>query len=820
MRSRNSEARNKVAAVILFAAAAFLQLYPLGLHPARGLVDTQDGLLNTWILGWEHRALAHDPLKLFQADVFYPNANTLSYSEHLLPLALLSWPIFLISSNPVLAYNFAFFLCCLFNAYAMFLLVRHLTKSDSAGIVAGLIFGFSTTMIQQISHLQLMAAGFIPLGLLYLHRYFEEKKLHLSVLFALCLTLQSLACIYYGLFFLSVLVVAFPILVWLNAERIDRSFWMKLVPPLFAGGLIMCVFSLPYLWLFRHFTFERPLVRGAELQNYLAVQTHNNLLGPVLHRFGSNEYFLFPGIVALGLAAFFLSRFRRRRTLPRGVSITLAAMAGLSTLLLLFILVSGGAGIRIGRLAITARNPSRPAFGLLIILSLWFLSSTLMFLFKARREAGEPEKLGRLYLLILGWALFLSFGSGFVLLGATPFNQKFRAGLFSPFRWFYDFVPGFKGVRMPSRYAIFVLLAVAVLAGWGWKVLSERLRASKLRLGVLAVIVLVLNAEFLSIPQRLKLVPVGRDIPPTYLWLKEQPVPSAVMELPLLPWIPDEAMYMYFSLYHRHPIVNGYSGFIPDSTEYLRAMFGNFPSWGTIDILQKLNVRYVVLHAKSYAPRQLTAILRLAGKRFRSSLKLVKVFRYDFPRPNSLEPILGEDYIFEVKPVSPKHVSERPTAELSPDHWTVSSSARPDLLPRLKDGRLDTEWTSGRTKKRGEFIAIALDAPRAVDRIEIPSPNLILNWAVNLQVNISLDGRSWKVASPGYSPGDYTLDLVRRPRASAQVIRLRGRRIRCIKIIQKGRDPNYFWSIPEVRILVLEPAAAPAKSAGSPPTAR
>ncbi len=817
---KNSEARTKVAALVVFAVTAFLQIYPLGLHPARGLADTQDGLLNAWVLGWGHHELVHNPFKLFQANVFYPNADTLSYSEHLLPLTLLSLPVALISSNPVLAYNFVFFLCCLLNAYAMFLLVRHLTRNAPAGIVAGLIFGFSTTMIQQISHLQLMAAWFIPLGFLFLHRYFEEKKLHQAILFAACLTLQSLACIYYGLFFLSVLVIAFPVMAWLNAERIDRSFWMKLVPPLFAGGLIIFVFSLPYLRLFLHFTFERPLTRGAELQNYLAVQTHNNLLGPVLHRFGSNEYFLFPGIVAVGLALYFLSRFRRRRTLPRGVSITLAVLAGLNSLLLLLILLSGGAGAKVGRLSVTAHNPSRPAFGLLIILSLWFLASTLMFLLKARRGAGEPEKLERLYVLILGWALFLSFGSGFAFLGTTPFNQKFHAGLFSPFHWFYDLVPGFKGIRMPSRYAVFVLLAVAVLAGWGWKVLSERLRSSKLRLAALGVLVLVLNAEFLSIPQRLKLVPVGRDIPPTYLWLKEQPAPSVVMELPFLPWIPDEAMYMYFSLYHGQPIINGYSGFIPYSTEYMRAVFGSFPSWGTIDILQKLKVKYIVLHAKKYTPRQLKNILRLVGKRFRSKLRLAQVFRYDFTRPNSLEPFLGEEYVLEVKPAAPKQVPERPTLELSSDHWTVTSSARPDLLPRLKDGRGDTEWTSGRPKKRGEFIGITLDEPRAVDRIEIASPNLILNWAVNLQVNVSLNGRRWKVASPGYSPGDYVLDLVRRPWASAQVIRLRGRTIRHIKIIQKGQDPNYFWCIPEIRVHVLKPEAPPVASAGSPLTAR
>lgn len=806
----------KLTALLLFAVAAFVQIYPLSIHPARGLADTQDGLLNTWILGWGHHQLLKNPFKLFQADVFYPNTDTLSYSEHLLPLTLLSLPLHLLGANPVLCYNFVFFLCCILNAYAMFLLVRRLTRNGQAGIVAGLVFGFSTTMIQQISHLQLMAAWFIPLGLLYLHKFFEERKGRDAVFFAACLTLQSLACIYYGLFFLSMLVVILPVLIWLHFETVDRTFWRRLVPPLAAGGAIMFVFSLPYLHLFRHFLFERPLAKGAEVQNYLAAQTHNNVLGPILHPLGSNEYFLFPGIAALGLAAFFLIGLRKRRTLPRPVSVALAGLSGLNALFLIVILLTGGSGFRLGKFSFSAHNPSRPAFGLLMVLSLWFLASTAMFLIKARREASEPETHGRLYLLVLGWALFLSFGSGFFFLGTTPFNQRFHGTFFSPFQWFYSLVPGFKGIRMPSRYAIFVLLAVAVLAGWGWKLLSERMESGKARAAALVVLVLALNVEYLSVPQRLKLVPVGRDIPPTYLWLKDRPAPSPVMELPLLSWIPDESMYMYFSLYHGQPLVNGYSGFIPYSTEYMRDLFGNFPSWGTIDVLQKLKVKYVVLHAKRYPPDQLKNILHLVGKRYASRLRVVQVFHYDFSRSNSLEPYLGDEYVIEVSPLADAPEREKRTVELGPDRWTVDSDAHPELLPLLKDGRPQTEWTSGRPKSKGDYISITLDRPRPVDRVELLSPSLITNWGVNLQVNVSLNGRKWKVAGPGYSPGDYVLDLIAKPRQSAQVIHLNGKKVRYIKIIQKGLDTRFFWCIPEVKVFVLDrngkPASTPAAS--------
>ncbi|MCJ7611383.1 MAG: hypothetical protein MUP19_03895, partial [Candidatus Aminicenantes bacterium] len=672
----------KIAALAVFAVSGFLQIYPLGLHPARGLNDTQDCLLNAWILDWGHQQLLKNPLQFFQANAFYPNANTLSYSEHLLPLTVLSLPVSLVTSNPILAYNFVFFLCCLLNAYAMFLLVRHLTDDALAGIAAGLIFAFSATLMQNIAHLQLMAAWFLPLALLYLHKYFEEGRLRHSILFAVCLTLQALACIYYGLFFLSVLVVVLPAALWLHAEKIKARFCLRLIWPLLTAGGIMLLFSLPYLWLFRHFRFERPLAAGAEIQNYLAVPPHNILLAGLLHRLGSYEFFLFPGMGAVALAAYYLFQKRAAfRCLSGRIRTFFGVLALLSTLLLLVILISGGTGFKLGPVSISARNPARPAFGLLMVLTAWFIASKVVFLLKKKRQASESDKRAYLYLLIFGWALFLSFGSGFAILRNSPFNQRFHGDLFSPFHWFYDYVPGFKGIRVPSRYAVFVLLAVAVLAGFGWKALSARLRTGKVRVLAFALLVVFLNAEFLSVPQKLKLLPVGGDIPPTYRWLKDQPGDFAIIELPQFDWIPDESAYMYFSLFHGKRLVNGYSGFIPYSADYLRAVFREFPSQGATDILQQWKVKYVVFHAKDPGGRPRPHFLDSASWRLIYNLRLVRSFRYGFNAPNSLDAYWGEDYIFEILPPWTRPIPSRQTVELPPGRWAARADLQPELVP-------------------------------------------------------------------------------------------------------------------------------------------
>ena len=132
----------RIGIIFLFVLLIFIHLLPLSLHPFGALNDTKDYVLNTWIPGWVQQQLFKDPLNLFNTNTFYPHTNTLSYSEHLFPQALISLPVKLLTNNPIAVYNFIFFFSFFLNAYGMFLLTRHLTKNDFIGIVCGIIFAF------------------------------------------------------------------------------------------------------------------------------------------------------------------------------------------------------------------------------------------------------------------------------------------------------------------------------------------------------------------------------------------------------------------------------------------------------------------------------------------------------------------------------------------------------------------------------------------------------------------------------------------------------------------------------------------------------
>src|SRR5579859_6121263 len=69
-----------------------------------------DPLLNIWTLSWDTNTLLHHPTLLWQGQLLYPNSLTLTYSENLLGEALFFAPIFLLTHNPVFAYNITFYL--------------------------------------------------------------------------------------------------------------------------------------------------------------------------------------------------------------------------------------------------------------------------------------------------------------------------------------------------------------------------------------------------------------------------------------------------------------------------------------------------------------------------------------------------------------------------------------------------------------------------------------------------------------------------------------------------------------------------------------
>src|SRR6266567_1487461 len=101
-----------------------------------------DSFLNLWILGWDLRALVHHPAavlsgRVFDANIFFPAAGTLTYSDHLLLQALAVAPIYALTGNLVLCYNVVLIGSLVCGALAMRAYVREISGGSPAAWVAG-----------------------------------------------------------------------------------------------------------------------------------------------------------------------------------------------------------------------------------------------------------------------------------------------------------------------------------------------------------------------------------------------------------------------------------------------------------------------------------------------------------------------------------------------------------------------------------------------------------------------------------------------------------------------------------------------------------
>lgn len=195
----------------------------------------------------------------------------------------------------------------------------------------------------------------------------------------------------------------------------------------------------------------------------------------------------------------------------------------------------------------------------------------------------------------------------YVIAGVLAFEMSLGFSGYT-FRFLYDYVPAFHGLRALSRAGIFVVFFLGLLAAFGFAALSAGL-SRRLKSALVAVVTATLIAEYRVRP--LELVPYPNDPPAVYSWLARQPR-GVVAELPMP--IPEalpgpDPQYMYYSTFHWHPLLNGYSGFYPRSYLNRVRALRRFPDDDAISRLQREGTRYLVVHFGAYPEEDRRPIL-------------------------------------------------------------------------------------------------------------------------------------------------------------------------------------------------------------------
>jgi hypothetical protein len=580
--------------VLVFTLLAFIYTRPLISDPGGDVLGgAGDTYLNMFIIDWVSHSIVHDPSNMFNAPMDYPNPYTLTYSDPQVMNSLIALPVLGITGDIVWAYSFVIIFSFILSGLAMFLLADHLIRDKLAALAAGVVFAFPLYKMAHIAHSNLLATGFIPLAFLCLHLFTERRKPVWAFLFAASAVATFLCSWAYGFFLSFAVLVYLVVFAIVKRKRLVKLARRKLtgaernsilvavvwfVAAVIIAGLVLLPFAIPYLRQQKHDpTFVRSKAEvstySPDVQDYLVAPENSFVWGSATSSLRANT-------VARGGTA--------ERSLFPGLLPVLFAIAG------------------------------------------------FIYLLVRRKKRGNFVLYFYPVLLVL---------AAVVLLGTPLYLFGHKLSIPMPYDLLYKLFPGFKAIRAPGRMDVIVLLALALLAGFGVKWVREKLKG-KASIAVAVLIAALMFFELIPGHMLVAKVESKEKYPAAYHWLATQKVrqPTAVLPFPsydpaspdvfdkseFFNWEPPRLLYDTVSWV---PLVNGFSGFIPQTYYGAVRLTGGFPDDVSLDYLKKLGARRLVIEGQKYG-----GSLSLVLERAKASphLKLVRSFS-------------DQDYLFDLK---------------------------------------------------------------------------------------------------------------------------------------------------------------------------
>lgn len=628
----------EVAILFGFLLLTVVMTWPWARHIRDTAPDWGDPYLNSWILWWDFHQTFHDPLRLFQGNVFYPYHYSLAFSEHNYGLALPLFPLFALGLRPLTAQGLLTLLAFALSGYGAFRLTRTLTGSTGASWVAGIGFAFVPYRFQHLSHVNYLFTAWIPLTLEALVLYLRKPDRRRAVWLGATFFLNGLSVIHW--FVLSLVPLALTGL-WL-AARSGRDVLRDLLPKAAAAiavaGLLLLPFFVPYARVWRMYGMSRSageaLGFSAMPHHWLTSEPGNRLW----HGLGENpppgELSLFPGLLLILLSAAAILIIRKdERPAP--------SVAGAVPLI-------GRRAERLSENAAGAASPPSASTSGRVLLTFDVLSAAVatFALFASNIEplrvslfgreilrASSPARALAILSVLLGIRWCLAWPRAFFWVRHANLRESLRhgtrgdaivigliclvTGFFGSFGmrfWFHralhELVPLFRSIRAPARWAMVADLGLALLAGVGALAIAEawqRRRSGSRHAGtiVCAGACALLLFEHRVAPLSLfrgKADPDGLTRKLATLSMR-----GGLVELPSGQEPHGNYEYVLRAADHGKPLVNGVSGFGVPIVQRIEELTARSPIPDELfDLLESIPVSYVTVREGWLEPSQRT----------------------------------------------------------------------------------------------------------------------------------------------------------------------------------------------------------------------
>jgi len=316
-----AEGRELLVASAAYAVLTFLMALPFSLSPGSQILgDVPDAHMYLWTLAWDAHAFLHQPLHMFDANIYHPFANTLAYSENLIGSAFIAAPIIWLTGNIVLATNLTALLSCVLCGSGAYLLARRLHLGIGGAFVCGLIFAFAPPRFVRMGQLHMTAMQWMPFSLAFLHSYFERGRRRDLLAAVGFFSLQALSS-GHGATYLTLTIVA--LLAWQVAFGAPLAWRQRLSDFGVTGAYLLA----PAVWVMLPYQLSKAEAgqsggylsdAQAGIESLLASPSrlhqllHARFLGPFERE---PDAFLFPGILVVVLAVIAVASWPARRRL-------------------------------------------------------------------------------------------------------------------------------------------------------------------------------------------------------------------------------------------------------------------------------------------------------------------------------------------------------------------------------------------------------------------------------------------------------------------------------------------------------------------------
>lgn len=245
--------------LVYFTVTTLIISFPLVFHLHEYIFGLGDELLLTWIMNWDIYSFIHDPLQIYNATIFHPYSNTLTYSDAFFTSSLLALVPVLLTKSPLVAYNFTYLLAHISLGFFTYLLVKKVTGSRYGGVIAGTLASFTTYTVSRHFHLQLLSIQWIPLSLLFFFLYLKRGNFKYLFLCCLFFIIQTANSFLPGFFLLWCFIIWVLYLWFVDRKAVIKLLNKKVFMAAIVSLSVVFLIAFPYFQTSRQLNYVRDI---------------------------------------------------------------------------------------------------------------------------------------------------------------------------------------------------------------------------------------------------------------------------------------------------------------------------------------------------------------------------------------------------------------------------------------------------------------------------------------------------------------------------------------------------------------------------------